>query len=259
MRGVSRLAKSLDESPVWKVAVALIGVIGVTVGVLTYLSLKPGAASSAPPLPTSSSAMATVSTSAPASVSPSPADLEVGACLDVYFRRSDCESLHAYQVFALLIDGQCPAGTLMSFLGGSPSVDVLLPTIKIVSQPDRCLLSNTGDALVGDAHDILRGPNGDSLRYCWDLVTDRYVACSVPHGAEVVSLDTRTGDMSTTCQQRVESYLGTPLSGDLAHELRARLVAGNVPQCRVEVLGDNVLTASLRRLSSQAPPIEPMS
>jgi hypothetical protein len=77
------------------------------------------------------------------------------------------------------------------------------------------------------------------------------ISCSEPHSAEVIFEQSDPSE-ALDCESRANGYLDRPFS-QYAADLRL-LESGST--CVIEARGDNVLTASLRRLGANALPLE---
>lgn len=249
-------AERLETHPVLRLAVALLGMAAAVTVLLTYFSLKPDGNTASSDAGSAASSSPTASGSgAPGSEQPTP----VGTCLDAERTKQACNVAHAYEVYATPELSQCSRTALLSFLGGSDEVDVTAPSLKSellnVGPTAVCALSFAA-GLDASARDALRSSRGDVFRKCWDAATGMTVSCSQPHEGEAVATRLASGDQALSCERRASEYMGTPLTGDLSRALTVRLISSPEPECRIEVLGENVLTASLRRLGTRAAPIE---
>jgi hypothetical protein len=147
---------------------------------------------------------------------------------------------------------------LLGYLGGAVGADVLrsdlsLSTASTADGGTVCTVGWTDGSLTGSQRGVLTSPAGDDWRRC-RLATGSEVPCSERHTAEVVfdRSDTQDQTAALNCEARAGQYVGRPFD-QVADELKAVEDGG---QCVVEVRGDNVLTASLRNLRSNALPIE---
>jgi len=165
---------------------------------------------------------------------------------------------HQYEVYGYRNTDTCDTDALLRYLGGNPAIDVLRPelsatALSIGGQAVCVLKASGGGSLPLATMGILQTRDGDVLRECWDSRVESDVACSEQHTAEVVSAGNKA-HTTLSCQAKIERYIGAPMSG-FKFELQVGLTGGANPQCRVEVLGHNVLTASVRELGTGAPPI----
>ncbi|SFP96685.1 Protein kinase domain-containing protein [Geodermatophilus dictyosporus] len=174
-----------------------------------------------------------------------------GTCLDAAGTPSSCAIPHAAEVVAT--DGPCDVATLLGHLGGVAGEDVLrasvVPASRTVDGATVCVVDVPADAPPGPARDVLLGADDDAWRRCADEV-GREVSCERPHRTEVVA--EAVGGTPLDCRQRADSYLGRPFD-QVDAELR---LLPEAAACVVEVRGDNVLVASLRRLGTGALPVE---
>ncbi len=174
-----------------------------------------------------------------------------GTCLDAAGAPTSCAVPHAAEVVAT--DGPCDDAALLGHLGGVAGEDVLrasvVPASRAVGGATVCVVDVPADAPPGPARDVLLGADDDAWRRCADEV-GREVSCGRPHRTEVVAEAAEGAPPG--CRQRAGSYLGTPFE-QVEAELR---VVPEATTCVVEVRGDNVLVASLRRLGTGALPVE---
>ena len=185
--------------------------------------------------------------------------LAVGTCLDAKIRVTLCTETHRLEVVSLP-GSQCTDEALVTFLGGTPMVDLLVVAPKLMR------LSGGGDYCVtGPAPGIelavawkgsllAVGPMADAWRRCTsDADNDDRVPCSEPHTGEYMGL--RSG--SSDCVNAFDQYARTQYSQDsdfLSLE-RVQPSGTSVPACLAGILGHNLLTASLRNIRTSALPI----
>ncbi len=184
-------------------------------------------------------------------VTGSQAPVAPGTCLDAAGVPSSCAVPHAAEVVAT--DGPCDVAALLGHLGGVVGEDVLrasvVPASRAVGGVTVCVVDVPADAPPGPARDVLLGADDDAWRRCADEV-GREVSCGRPHRTEVVA--EAAGGTPLDCRQRADSYLGRPFD-QVDDQLR---FVPEATACVVEVRGDNVLVASLRRLGTGALPVE---
>ncbi|MGY1711381.1 hypothetical protein ACI8AC_17930 [Geodermatophilus sp. SYSU D00758] len=243
-----RLLDALLKHPV---AVAVVTVFTLAAAVTTtWVNVRgPGGA----PPPAAPTATGSIDTAEPTPPAPDAAAqlLGVGTCLDAAGEPAPCDAPHSSEVFGL---GDCGTDALLGYLGGTPEDDVVRDDLPIASVSRDgevyCTVVAPSDRLSSRNEDVLLGRAGDSWRRCEDEL-DRQVGCSEPHVTEVI-FDHPGGSTPVDCQGRADEYLETPLRQEAADlEL---LQDGQ--RCLIAVRGDNVLTASLRRLRSGSLPIE---
>jgi serine/threonine-protein kinase len=188
-------------------------------------------------------------TTEPAGGAATDAPLAVGSCLDAGGVAVSCDSGHAAEVFSA--SGDCPAADLLAYLGGRPGEDVLRTDLVLTALPGGgCAVRAPADLLTAPSRDVLLGSDGDAWRRCSDALS-REVSCAQPHVAEVV-FEQSAATEPLACADRADAYLGAPFDR-VSQDLR---LVEDGPRCVLEVRGDNVLTASLRRLGTSALPLE---
>ncbi len=180
----------------------------------------------------------------------SVATVSVGTCLDAAGATAGCDTPHEAEVVAM---GACEPGSAFGYLGGAPAQDVLRTDLGLqsatVAGQEVCVLTGPGAPWSASNQDVLLGRAGDVWRRCGDEL-GRETPCDEPHTTEAVFEG--TGAEELACGARADDYLGKPFD-QVADRLRL-VVAGTT--CVVEVRGDNVLTASLRRLGPSSLPLE---
>ncbi|MBM7806401.1 serine/threonine-protein kinase [Geodermatophilus bullaregiensis] len=239
------------------VAAVTVVVVGVLVAVLTVRDTPPR---DDPPAaqPSTTGTSTSVEDSAPTSGGPTSGSggptsgtaPAVGACLDDGGAVTSCAVAHAAEVVAT--GGDCDEAALLAYLGGVPGQDVLREVdlgARVVGDTPVCVVGVPAGSPAGSAQDALLDRAGDVWRLCYDQV-GREVSCAEPHEQEVVA-EGAAGE-TLDCRARASAYLDRPFD-QFATQLR---LPEDATRCVVEVRGDNVLTASLRRLGSTALPVE---
>ncbi len=278
LQRATQAAEKLHRHPFFALIVTIVTMAGAVAGVIAVWPDRSGDVGTSPttasasnsavpsggpiPLPASTARVgdSTVPSdrSIPLPASPSSVAIIPGTCLDAAIEIVGCDMDHQYEVYSYQNAGTCDTDALLRYLGGIPTIDLLRPEISakalsIRGQSICALTASNGGSLPLKTAGILQTRNGDALRECWDSRVESEVACSEPHTAEVVSIG--TGAHTTLdCQAKVERYIGAPMSG-LKFDLHVDLTVGANPQCRIEVLAHNVLTASVRGLGTSTPPI----
>ena len=172
-----------------------------------------------------------------------------------------CEVAHRYEV----IDAaeNCSAEVLIRYLGGDPTIEVLRATSEEVvignSNVQVCAVDGpTVDLSVRTVKNVLTTSGADGWRLCLDSRTNLdEISCAEPHTGEYVKPRLVSGADAVDCVALAEGYMNAPYKrvGELLRVRTVRTASG--PDCLVEVLGRNVLTASLRDLGVSAIPREP--
>jgi hypothetical protein len=155
-------------------------------------------------------------------------------------------------------DGSCDLVHLLDYLGGASGADVLrrdldLRTVTASDGGVACTVGWLNTTLSGPAKGVLPSPAGGAWRRCLDA-RSQAALCTGPHTAEVTydRSEDGNGTAPLDCPSRATAYLGRPF-GQVSDRLR---VDDDGRQCALSVRGNNVLTASLRDLRSNALPIE---
>lgn len=189
----------------------------------------------------------------------SSASLSIGTCLSDTNTTTSCDAPHRKEIYA--ISASCDQPGLLMYMGGQSQLDVLLPSVTPavlrLGGESYCVLPSLADEqLSGSMRNVLDTPAGDRWRRCRDNRFPRETPCSEPHTDEFVFSSVLQPGQHLDCGSRSFDYLGSALSA-FAGQLTVRSGSqGNVQQCLVEVLGDNLLTKSLRRNGTAALPIE---
>lgn len=248
------LAEHFTKHPVARLVTWIVGVAaGVATVAGLFVALQGQPAEGRGPTPSGTPPVSARQGSESPGLAGIPA--KVGACLDEKAQAVACDTTHRYEVFGTApASGTCARQDMMAYLGGSSRIDVLLAAVKptrlTVRGSDVCAV-DIGSTLQAPVAGVLASRRGDALRRCWDSQVGAEVPCSSAHSAEVISSpDTGT----QTCAQLAEGYLEAPLE-DVRFDLRVLVVAGHPDECRIVVLGHNVLTASVRGLGTRAVPL----
>ena len=250
---IARAAARINNHPVWVVFAVLVTALGIVFTLLSILRGSEGPGVSSQALPTTERG----STSSAVPVDGDIAESSIGLCF-VGSGEVPCDTEHEFQVFS---EQPCSSRELMvSFLGGSPSIEVLTPSIgpveKNLEGNRACAVHPPPGASVSrSAADILQTTLGDSWRRCLDERIEAEVACSVPHTAEVVYIGKPSGGESLDCQRRAEEYLEAPLRR-FSFQLSVETIEiDDEPACALVVLGANELTRSIRGIGTSTLPI----
>jgi len=198
--------------------------------------------------------------STPASVAPMSGPrgaAYAGECLGEHLDRAPCDVQHAADVVAVSLP--CLPTVTLAYLGGTAGMDFLEPSVRSVggrvAGQAVCLLRAPGGGdLPGSAAGSLASRSGDRWRWCRDEDRSADVPCDQRHTEEVVGVDDGTG-AALNCPARADAYAGTPLSGEAALQVAQARIGGQTG-CVIRVLGNNVLTASVRRLRADLPPVQ---
>lgn len=179
--------------------------------------------------------------------------LAVGDCLPISLDRTvRCDVSHQYQV---VTKGPCTEDALVQFLGGRPGVEVINVEPKVVDLKPvgkACVVTDpTAAVLVTSARNALQN-GGSGWRHCRDDRIAADVPCSQVHTAEyVLTASTSVVD----CDQAAASYLNAPplrFKGRLQVET---LQSPAGPICLLAVQGADLLTATVRNISTSSLPL----
>jgi hypothetical protein len=255
--------QAIDSHPILNVGYKIVGILaalvvvgGVVVGLAHVHKSRSGQPSH------------TISTGAPSASSrrsdisrSSDAVPTVGTCLDSASRSVSCDVSHQSEVYST--GPACQVSALLAYLGGIADVDVLSPSIQPSSvrygQTSLCVVRIPALVTIPmSARDVLVGEAGDVWRRC--LISDfanREVPCSQPHTDEFVFSGQLKAGEPLDCGARATQYLGSEFSNHSDTLTVVSATQGQLSQCLVQVLGDNWLTRSVRRLGQAAVPISP--
>jgi len=183
---------------------------------------------------------------------------KVGSCLDANASLSACDASHRLEVYSLSLP--CNEDSLLQYLGGNPGEDVLstnlIKSISRIGGQQICVVQRPEGPTNGNAHLILDGPAGDTWRRCLDTrFGHREVSCAAPHTDEFVFLGSPPLGQAVDCTQKAVEYMAVSETADLSAVTIRSATEGKQSACLVEVLGNNLLTASVRRLGTNAFPI----
>jgi hypothetical protein len=254
-------ADPADSKSRWKVAGEVIAALGglAAVAALPLMIWPPNDdAGTVPSSPSGALTTAPPSVEGPRTGDTSATPLfEVGDCFDASLSsESRCDVEHAFEVFAL---GDCSNASLISYLGGSPTVDIVRATPKGVdlASGSACVVAPPdGAASNSPAAGVLQEASDDAWRSCIDDRTDQQdVSCAALHTGEWVSTNPTTDD-AVNCEELATRYLDAPPS-----RFTGRLQVGSSrgpagPRCFVTVLGGDLLNGSLRNIGVSSLPTE---
>lgn len=167
-------------------------------------------------------------------------------CLDSSGQVS-CEAEHITEI----VDAQdCSPAGLIAYMGGRGDTDIVQQSLKVSEVDGRCRVSLPRPATHSVAG-ILKLPEGDRYRACWDDATDSMIGCDEPHYAEMFY---EGGPDQVDCEQEYARYVGVPISAhDRTLDIEKR--SGNSTTCWAKVRLDADLTQSLRNLGDMALPV----
>ena len=259
---MTELLKALDGHPIWKFFMHAMAIVGVIAGVVAAVAGV--AAVRGPSVTDPTTNDVAVPSVEPLTSTPTPTasgNLVVGDCLDNgRLPVSSCDFGHRYEVVAV---GECSAELLIRYLGGDPGIEILRAAheeLMIASSAQRiCVVDDpTADVSIRSARDVLTTPTADGWRLCRDSRTSLdELSCAEPHTGEYVKSRTVVGTGPINCSVLAEQYMNLKLPR-VSNELAVRAIRADTgPDCLVEVLGNNVLTKSVRNLGTKPVPREP--
>jgi hypothetical protein len=247
---LTTIADAIIKHPVWAVCVFLVTTVSVAFTAIDIFSGTPEAVTSRAPQPPSSSSLPM------SEPSEEPVLSITGRCFSGP-REVPCDTGHEFQVYS---EVPCTRESMVSFLGGAPSIEVLAPSVgpvqvELAAQPV-CAVSPPADTSRAQSADgILQTSAGESWRRCIDDRTEAEVPCSGPHTGEVVYEGIPPTGEDLDCVTRAERYLEAPLQR-FSFQLSVETIEiDGHPGCIVVVLGANLLTGSIRSVGTSTLPI----
>jgi hypothetical protein len=262
----------LPSSPHWQRTGALAGIIAIPlalIAIIVSVEIQGGDPSLPPAAPVSPTNRGAASTSPPADLTTAGLTtmtpvrtIAVGDCLSESRQSVPCTAIHRFEVIATNAP-DCNASAAISYLGGNRDLDVLRAHYSLDASAT-CLVSNADDSdLVVSIKGILAvssGSAGDRFRLCRDdrtAATD--VGCNVPHTGEYVGAPAGTVPNQAGCESAAKAYLNLSInvvSDQLAvNALSTSNPDDGRPRCVITVRGNQVLTASIRNLRTNALPL----
>lgn len=258
----SRHPKSIVKRSRWLFAAAILASVATAGSVaissvpatISSLEPSPGATSNA-----DHSAFTSSYGSASATDTTSEGGVTVGECLATDHHPTSCNAIHRYEVVAVNTR-ECNADVAMPYLGGNRDLDVMRASF-VLDDYGSCLVANADNTdRSASVRGILLSSVGDSFRLCRDDRTvPTTVGCDTAHTSEFVGFPADTVPDQTDCEAAASAYM------DLAvREISDRLSIGviptstsssDLPSCVITVRGNEVLTASVRNLRTNALPM----
>lgn len=229
------------------VAGALIAALMLGLTFYVQVLRRPDPAPTTPSAPASSIAIVTSGVSGTTTAPTMP---PVGTCLRGA-AQVPCDGPHDGEVVASL--GNCTGPALVSYLGGS-AVDVLRPDLTLNASPTLgCTVTAPSD-LVASQRGALANSGGAELRWCLADNGSR-VSCARSHAAEIVYQRPTGSTELLACVNRAEAYVDSSWP-QLSETLKVtEEILNGRDSCVIRPLGDNRLTASLRGLRRNQPPV----
>ncbi|WP_207344716.1 hypothetical protein [Arthrobacter sp. E3] len=255
----TRVSRSKDSRLVQIAALATIFVAIITV--FSYSPSQSGNGSDHGPI---QSQLPADDASTPASGHISPVivagALPVGACLSDLGEDPvpvSCQIPHDAEVYAN--PGNCSEKTLITYLGGNPTVEILRSDLATPEVPDGYCIVVFPAPLTFDTsvQGKLAGPDSAVLRQCVNEVTSANVSCREKHTGEVVTVVGKNETGSVDCSAKAATYM-TINPSDLSYQIKVNKVyIDGGFRCVIAVKGSNQLTDTVRMLGNSALPIAP--
>jgi hypothetical protein len=261
---LARIRHGIDRVGLRRFFAALAALIAVLSGLVTIIAFfRPASNNPAPSnsVPSTAVPVGVATSGLPLTVAavPPSGTISIGSCL-AYGHAVSCDAPHQSEVYS--VNSACNMKDLVGYLGGTPDTDVLRSTIAPITVKLQgqtvCIVSiPSGAQTSGSVKQVLDTPGGDVWRRCLDNRYGREVPCSDPHTDEFVFSGLLSPSESLDCTDRASRYLMATVAG-LSTQLTVRDARqGTTLQCLVEVLGENVLNSSVRRIGTNALPITP--
>ncbi|MBG0741724.1 hypothetical protein IV500_20415 [Paeniglutamicibacter antarcticus] len=186
--------------------------------------------------------------------------LHVGMCLSGTSAEPtpvSCQVHHNTEVFAS--PGNCSKITLIAYLGGNSTVDILRNDLAIhEGAGDYCLVVFPSPLIFDtSAQGALGGQHSAVLRQCFNEVTNILIDCQEKHTAEVVAVVEKSNTELVDCKDKASIYLNKN-ADDLRNQLTVK--KQNIDEgfrCLIEANNSNQLTETLRMLGTSSVPISP--
>lgn len=162
---------------------------------------------------------------------------------------TSCDGAHSIEIAHF---DPCTRAGLITYMGGDADVDVVQDLFSVSSSDDACRVEVVGQPVDQSLSGILREPEGDVYRLCWDKSTDAAVGCNEPHFAEKIYAG---GATSVDCNEMYSRYVGVPLDRHF-ESIDLERDAGDTTSCWAKVRLNAQLVGSLRSLGERSLPLE---
>jgi hypothetical protein len=269
--------RSLVDHPRFKLVIALLGatltLVGIVSGIFAIVrsNSSPGPSTTSPSVTTTSETPTTATASSESRESPVEASqvataptgdsvLITGTCLDGSMASVPCTAIHRFEVVAQA-GSSCDVATAMAYLGGNKDLDVLRADVE--QMDGACLVSGMDDP---DRTSAIEGifaappPAADPFRLCRDdRVAATEVSCDVPHTGEIVGVPAGSVPDQAGCEAAASAYLSLSFNR-VSDRLKVVTLSttdpnDGQPRCVITVRGNELLTASLRNIRTNALPM----
>jgi hypothetical protein len=178
-------------------------------------------------------------------------------CLDENAETVSCAGHHSYEVVHGATD--CTLDEITRYLGGAPSIEVLLVTPEQFDKGMCAVKLPTG--WTGLAMDVLSTDNGAALRVCaYPERGEDSAPCSMPHTVESIgAADFSSNDAASACLSATEVYVERNAT-EILHELNVTgqwVINGTTRElaCSVTLRSDGALIDTVRSLGPRALPL----
>ena len=166
-----------------------------------------------------------------------------------------CQIAHATEVYSSA--GICDEATLIAYLGGNPTVDLLRSDLTVRTSPSGiCTVTFPPSLTVATSVEgALAGSNSAVLRQCVNNRSGADVDCGEKHTGEVVAVVGKNEPTVVDCNEVATKYMSR--SPD---DLYLQLTVGPEDfgdgfRCVISAIGSNRLTDTLRMLGTSSVPI----
>lgn len=193
---------------------------------------------------------------------PTPVESSVGVREGTCLRSAgavECADAHDAEILSVR-GATCERSTIVSYMGGQPTVDVLAPWISPVTHAidgRPVCLAKFSKQVTGSMKGAFAGADSAQWRWCRDTKrSQKTVPCNEPHDAEDVAVrEVKAAPFD--CRGAAALFVNTNWR-QLEDHVSARAIDESAQKlCLVEVLGDAQLNRSLRNNGSNTLPIEP--
>ena len=248
------MPKSKDkDSWLFKAAAwaTIISVVATIIGVLIAISETDQSKSS-----TTEGSGTVVETTAPASSK----EIQVGMCLSATspnISPISCQVPHSAEVFAKF--GSCDKSTLITYLGGNSSIDIIRNDLIIHEEADGyCFVMFPPPLFLETSiQGALASSESARLRQCIDEVNGVEVNCQDKHTAEVVAIVDASEIQLIDCQDKATAYINRNPDA-LRTQLTVKKENTDIGfRCIIAAKTSNQLTGTLRLLGNSSVPISP--
>lgn len=153
----------------------------------------------------------------------------------------------------------CDEGTVVVYMGGSATSDVLSRVVQLNSINGFCVAHVGEEKIAVIMRDALQSSVGDALRECFNSSTEQFVPCAHDHTGEVVARVPSDSPHSLTCETEASEYLERDFSALYQDLLVETTQAEDVRRCVVNFRANQAwLRTPLRGIGNGKVETEPM-